>query len=211
MPSESYCFRCCQYPKEPRCRRCRQRISTDPRGSYRRRDTGSSGSCNILSGIHNKTAVNPDAMQQASPRTFMHLLPPDPPDEPAADLPDETEACPDSTCSQMPAPAVISRTLTLLDSELLLQWEWKCTTVQRPVEQSEQPFAAAGTLVHIMFNDSLYENLASGGHPGFYGVQKSQNQLHSEILLFLSNYTIKSIFSGVSPLPHPPNWKMSSP
>ena len=26
-------------------------------------------------------------------------------------------------------------------------------------------------------------------HLGFYGVQKSQNQLKSEILLFLSNYT----------------------
>ena len=38
-------------------------------------------------------------------------------------------------------------------------------------------------------------------HLGFYGVQKSQNQLQSEILLFLSNYTIKSIFSGVSPRP----------
>ena len=48
-------------------------------------------------------------------------------------------------------------------------------------------------------------------HLGFYGVQKSQNQLKSEILLFLSNYTIKSIFSGVSPPPHPPNWKFSSP
>ena len=36
-------------------------------------------------------------------------------------------------------------------------------------------------------------------HLGFYGVQKSQNQLQSEILLFLSYYTIKSIFSGVSP------------
>ena len=48
-------------------------------------------------------------------------------------------------------------------------------------------------------------------HLGFYGVQKSQNQLKSEILLFLSNYTIKSIFSGVSPPPHPPNRKFSSP
>ena len=38
-------------------------------------------------------------------------------------------------------------------------------------------------------------------HLGFYGVQKSQNQLQSEMLLFLSNYTIKSIFSGVSPPP----------
>ena len=38
-------------------------------------------------------------------------------------------------------------------------------------------------------------------HLGFYGVQKSQNQLQSEILLFLSNYTIKSMFSGVSPPP----------
>ena len=47
-------------------------------------------------------------------------------------------------------------------------------------------------------------------HLGIYGVQKSQNGLQSEILLFLSNYTIKSIFSGVSPPPHPPNWKFSS-
>ena len=48
-------------------------------------------------------------------------------------------------------------------------------------------------------------------HLGFYGVQKSQNQLQSEILLFLSNYTIKRIFSGVTPPPHPPNWKSSDP
>ena len=47
-------------------------------------------------------------------------------------------------------------------------------------------------------------------HLGFYGVEKSRNQLQSEILLFLSNYTMKSIFSGVSP-PPPPNWKFSSP
>ena len=32
-------------------------------------------------------------------------------------------------------------------------------------------------------------------HLGFYGVQKSQNQLQSEMLLFLSTYTIKRIFS----------------
>ena len=38
-------------------------------------------------------------------------------------------------------------------------------------------------------------------HLGFNGVQKSQNQLQSEILLFLSNYTIKSIFFRVSPRP----------
>ena len=48
-------------------------------------------------------------------------------------------------------------------------------------------------------------------HQGFYGVQKSQNQLQSQILLFFSIYTIKSIFSGVSPPPHPPNCKFSSP
>ena len=33
---------------------------------------------------------------------------------------------------------------------------------------------------------------ATRSHLGFYGVQKSQNQLQSEILLFVSNYTIKS-------------------
>ena len=38
-------------------------------------------------------------------------------------------------------------------------------------------------------------------HLGFYGVQKSQNQLQSKILLFLSNYTIKRKFSGVSAPP----------
>ena len=38
-------------------------------------------------------------------------------------------------------------------------------------------------------------------HLGFYGVQKSQNQLRAKILLFLSNYTIKSLFSGVSTPP----------
>ena len=48
-------------------------------------------------------------------------------------------------------------------------------------------------------------------HLGFYGVKKSQNQLQSEILLFLSNYTIKSIFSGVSPPPKPPNWNIPAP
>ena len=41
-------------------------------------------------------------------------------------------------------------------------------------------------------------------HLGFYGVKKSKNQLQSEILLFLSNYTITRIFSGVS-LPPPPS------
>ena len=48
-------------------------------------------------------------------------------------------------------------------------------------------------------------------HLGFYGVQKSQNQLQSEILLFLSNYTIKSIFSGVSPPPPPSKLKIFQP
>ena len=50
----------------------------------------------------------------------------------------------------------------------------------------------------------LSGRVAAGGgrlHLGFYGVPKSQNQLQSEILLFLSNYTMKSIFSGVSPPP----------
>ena len=51
----------------------------------------------------------------------------------------------------------------------------------------------------------------SRGHLVFYWVQKSQNQLQSDILLFLSNYTMKSIFSGVSPPPPPPNRKFSSP
>ena len=31
----------------------------------------------------------------------------------------------------------------------------------------------------------------TAAHLGFYGVQKSQNQLQSEMLLFLSDYTIK--------------------
>ena len=48
-------------------------------------------------------------------------------------------------------------------------------------------------------------------HLGFYGVQKSQNQLKSEILLFLSNYTIKSIFSGVSPPPPPSKLEIFQP
>ena len=47
-------------------------------------------------------------------------------------------------------------------------------------------------------------------HLGFYGVQKSQNLLQSEILLFMSNYTIKSIFSGVSP-PPPSKLEISQP
>ena len=48
-------------------------------------------------------------------------------------------------------------------------------------------------------------------HRGFYGVQKSQNQLQSEILLFLSNCTIKSIFSGVSPPPPPSKLEIFQP
>ena len=47
-------------------------------------------------------------------------------------------------------------------------------------------------------------------HLGFYGVQKTENQLQARILLFLSNYTIKRLFSGVSPPPYPPNWKFSN-
>ena len=39
-------------------------------------------------------------------------------------------------------------------------------------------------------------------HLGFYGVQKSQSQLQAKILPFLSNHTIKSLFSGVC---HPPS------
>ena len=60
-------------------------------------------------------------------------------------------------------PAVISRTVASLDSERLRQREWKCTTVQCRVERSEQPRAAAGTLVHVMFNDGWYEGMAGGG------------------------------------------------
>ena len=52
-------------------------------------------------------------------------------------------------------------------------------------------------------NDSSH--MYNNSHLGFYGVQKSQNQLQSEILLFLSNDTIKSIFSGVSRTPPPPS------
>ena len=48
-------------------------------------------------------------------------------------------------------------------------------------------------------------------HLGFYGVQKSQNQLQSEILLFLSNCTIKRIFSGVSPPPPPSKLEIFQP
>ena len=114
-------------------------------------------------GSTTRPLTNPDAMRQARLRAFMHLLPRDPPGELAADPPDAAAACPDSTCSQIPAPAVISRTVASLDSERLRQREWKCTTVQRCVERSEQPRAAAGTLVHVMFNDGWYEGLAGGG------------------------------------------------
>ena len=58
--------------------------------------------------------------------------------------------------------------------------------------------------------ETLAHNRGLQVHLGFYGILKSHNQLQSQILLFLSNYTIKSIFSGVSP-PLPPNWKFSSP
>ena len=114
-------------------------------------------------GSTTRPLTNPDAMQQATLRAFMHLLPPDPPDEPAADPPGEPAVCSVSTCSQMPEQAVISRAVASLDSERLRQREWKCTTVQRRVERSEQPRAAAGTLVHVMFNDGWYEGLAGGG------------------------------------------------
>ena len=46
---------------------------------------------------------------------------------------------------------------------------------------------------------------------GFYGVKKFQNKLQSQILLFLSNYTIKSIFSGVSPPPRSTNLEIFEP
>ena len=49
--------------------------------------------------------------------------------------------------------------------------------------------------------DELNDDQDEDMHQGFYGVQKSQNQLQAKILLFLSNYTIKSLFSGVSPPP----------
>ena len=114
-------------------------------------------------GSTTRPLTNPDAMQQARLLAFMHLLPPEPPGELAADSPGEPAACYDSTCSQIPAPAVISRTVASLDSERLGQREWKCTTVQRRMEGSEQPRAAVGTLVHVMFNDGLYEGLAGGG------------------------------------------------
>ena len=114
-------------------------------------------------GSTTRPLTNPDAMRQARLQAFNHLLPPDPPGELAADPPGEPAACPDSTCSRIPAPAVIFRTVASLDSERLQQWESKCTTVQRRVERSEQPRAAAGTLVHVMFNDGWYEGLAGGG------------------------------------------------
>ena len=109
-------------------------------------------------GSTTKPLTNPDAMRQARLRACMHLLPADPPDQPAADPPDEPAACTDSTCSQMPAPAVIPTTLASLDSELLRQLEWKCTTVQPRVDRSEQPRAADGTLVQVMFKDSWFES-----------------------------------------------------
>ena len=87
--------------------------------------------------------TNLDAMRQARLRAFMHMLPPDLPDEPAADPPSE--------------PAVTLRAVASLGSERLRQRERKCTTVQRCVKRSEQPRAAAGTLVHVMFNDGWYE------------------------------------------------------
>ena len=67
---------------------------------------------------------------------------------------------------------MISIVLVLLDSERLRQRECKCTTVQRRVERSEQPRAAAGTLVHVMFNDGWYEGMAGGGTDEFgYGTR----------------------------------------
>ena len=121
------------------------------------------GAARFSLGSTTRPLTNPDAMRQARLRAFMHLLPPDPPGELAADPPGAPAACPDSTFSQIRAPAVISRTVALLDSERLRQREWKCTTVQRRVERSEQPRAAAGSLVHVMFIGGWYEGLAGGG------------------------------------------------
>ena len=52
------------------------------------------GAATFSRGSTTRPLTNPDAMRQARLRAFMHLLPPDPPGEPAA--------CPDSTCSQIP-------------------------------------------------------------------------------------------------------------
>ena len=60
--------------------------------------------------------------------------------------------------------------------------------------------ANAPALLQELMNKILYI-LRRRPHLGFYEVQTSQNQLQSEILFFFSNYTIKSIFSGVSPPP----------
>ena len=48
-----------------------------------------------------------------------------------------------------------------LDSERLRRQEWKCTAVQLRVEPSEQPLAADGTGVHVMFIDGWYKGLTS--------------------------------------------------
>ena len=71
-----------------------------------------------------------------------------------------------------------------------------------------------GSLTALNSSVVLPVKNSRGGAPhlGFYGVQKSENQLQSEILLFLSNYTIRSIFPRVSPPPpHPQNWKFCCP
>ena len=99
----------------------------------------------------------------------------------------------------IPVPAVISRTVASLDSERLRQREWKCTTVQRRVERSEQPRAAAGTLVHVMFNDGWYEGLASGGTVRIRRWRKISLQPHphpacSQRPLRSAKYTILVIY-----------------
>ena len=63
------------------------------------------------------------------------------------------------------------------------------------------PTSAGTRLFSTVFAFVLYQSTYLMIHLGFYGVQKSQNQLQAKILLFFSNYTIKSLFSGVSPPP----------
>ena len=114
-------------------------------------------------GSRTRPLTNPDAMRQARLRAFMHLLPPDPPVEPAADPTGEPAACPDSTCSQMPAPAVISRVVACWTLSVCNSRNGSARQCSVVWSGLSKPRAAAGTLLHVMFNNGWYEGLAGGG------------------------------------------------
>ena len=127
-------------------------------------------------GSTTRPLTDPDAMRQARLRAFMHLLPPDPPDEPAADPPGEPAACSDSTCSQMPAPAVISRAVTSLDSgngsagQCRVMWSGLSSHMQQLERSCTSCSMTAGTRawpVVVLLNSAMEQDiLGAASAPG---------------------------------------------